>query len=207
MRRRYQVLGQVDPRAMKITLTAEMAHPIPTMLFGRYSANHILPSDFEQPLAHAHIAAQTITLLRALWSSYICLRQVSPCTSLLRTPFATGYSFLSGDQDLGVGTAGHTEAIFSGEERKEVVRVVEGGGRRRNLRKTLSIFICTAFSLCLPLSIPSSLLSLVFSSLHCHVSYVSNQLIPLSYVFVTIPDSVFHPLRPSNFRNLYHFLN
>ena len=40
-----------------------------------------------------------------------------------------GYSFLSGDQDLGVGIAGRTEAMFGGEERKEAVR--EEGGEEK----------------------------------------------------------------------------
>jgi hypothetical protein len=118
-----------------------------------------------------------------------------------------GYSFLSGDQDLGVGIAGRTEVMFWGEEQKEAFRVIEGGGRRRNVSKTLSTFIFTVFSLCFPFSILSFLLSLVFSSSHYHVSYLFDQLVLLSYVSVNTSDSASHPLRPSNFHNPYHFVN
>jgi len=58
----------------------------------------------------------------------------APRFPLLRTSFAVGYSFLSRGHDLGVGITGRAGLMFGADERKDVVRVVEGGSRRRNIK-------------------------------------------------------------------------
>ena len=70
---------------------------------------------------------------------------------LLRTSFATGYSIFSRGHDLGVGNTGRAGLMFGADERKDVVRVVEGGPRRRNvstvlLLRNLYIFHITNFN-------------------------------------------------------------